>query len=298
VLVPGGPGETDHVNTNRFDTGTGGKVLWGHDIRFCKRMWEAGHTYRPVTDKSGGLIPLPGGKFAIDPDGARRPWEVHMAGWVLCMHFDIARQMMYGLPKDSPPARDKNTRSYWDHVWKGEGYETGRTYKNLYDRVVELVPEGCNVVDFGCGIGVLMDRLVKQKRVRAYGYDISEEAIKMVKDRWLEGEVCDAKDFQLNRFPNDGTVFVCTETIEHLENERLNHLLDEAAKAGGAIFSTPDGDLKGTPAGEHQQIFDEDRLRTLLAERFKSVQIERVTRGEKINDFLLAVCSNAEVKNE
>lgn len=269
--ILGGAWWEDHQDIEGLEAGRG-KVMWGHDIRFCKRMWEAAETF---------------GK----PGGASRPWNVQMAGWIQCLHFDIQRQTMYGLPKDAPCFKNKNTSAYWNHLWEIEGHGTGRLYPALYDRIVEMVPEESKVVDFGCGIGILLDRLVKQKRVHGFGYDISERAIDMLRSRWLQGEVADAASFQMNHFPPEETVLVSTETIEHLDDVRLDAFLKEASKAKQSILSTPDGELPGTPPGEHVQVFTEESLKDKLNQYWERVEIEKIPRGPVGNqNILVAVC--------
>lgn len=251
-----------------------GKIIWGHDIRFCRRMW------------------LTSEQFGKNPAVTRR-WQVALAGWVQCYHLDIESQTMYGLPANAPCFKDSNRASYWDYVWNSEGFDTWRTYPALYDRIVDLVPERSRVVDFGCGIGVLMDRLAKQKQAQTYGYDLSPAAIEKVKSRWLEGEVCDAIDFKMNHFPGKSTVVVSTETINHLDDDRLKHFLSEAKKAKLALFSAPEGHLEGTPVGEHLREFDGQGLKTLLRQYYSNVKIERIPREEGSDQhLLLAVCSH------
>ena len=53
-------------------------TLWGHDVRFCKRVWD-------ITDH---------------PE-ARQHWKVLAAGWIQCGHFDVDEQTVYMVP-DKP----------------------------------------------------------------------------------------------------------------------------------------------------------------------------------------------------
>jgi methionine biosynthesis protein MetW len=46
-----------------------------------------------------------------------------------------------------------------------------------YRVIVEWIEEGSSVLDLGCGQGELLDLLVREKRVRAQGIEISEQAI-------------------------------------------------------------------------------------------------------------------------
>lgn len=51
------------------------RIMWGHDVRFCKLMWETG--YRVCVD-----------------------------GRVVCAHVDVQNKKLYTLPKDSLPYRN------------------------------------------------------------------------------------------------------------------------------------------------------------------------------------------------
>lgn len=256
--------------------------MWGHDIRFCKRIHE-------LTAKKLGVSLDQVYENVLNnrvPDGS---WQVYLAGWLHCGHLDVTTQKMYGVPKDAPcfKKNDINTGSYWNHLWKQRGVEWGdkaTAYTTLYDSVCELVPTDSKVVDVGCGIGVLMDMLTKKRHAKVFGVDLSDEAIKMVKSRWMDGVVADAATFKVQ---GDDHYIVSTEMIEHLADEKLDAFLREASRSRGAILSTPDGHLEGAPEGEHVQEFDRTSLRNRLRPYFKQVKIEKVAPH-----FLVAVCSN------
>jgi len=307
-LADGEPFWKDEFDMELFES-TGHRAMWGHDIRFCRRMWESWQITTPVEataiNEDGSDILDEQGEPAkitleeVGPLGVRdvnkevsEEWKVYAAGWIMCHHFDIPRQTMFGTPQLQDWLRKKkdnqnNTPAYWDHVWKAEGHDTWRTYPPLYDRIVELVPRHSKVVDVGCGIGVLLDRLAKQKQCDTYGYDIAPEAIKMMKSRWIEGEAMDLIDFELNHFDQDDSVVVSTETMEHLDDERLEKVLSEAAKAKMAILSTPQGHLEGTPHGEHVQEWTKEEYEALLKKHFSKVSVEVIAPH-----YLLGVCTN------
>ncbi len=256
--------------------------MWGHDIRFCKRMHE-------LTAKKLG-ISLEEVYDDIYHNRVREgSWQVYLAGWIHCGHLDITTQKVYELPKDAPcfKSGDINTGLYWNHLWKQRGIEWGESataYVGLYERICQMIPEGSSVVDVGCGIGVLMDMLTKKRHAHVFGVDISSEAIEMVKSRWMEGVVGDAADFHVK---GEDHYVVATETIEHLSDAKLASFLKEASRGRGAILTTPDGHLEGVPAGEHVHTFDRTSLRNLLKPYFRQINIEKVAPH-----FLLAVCSN------
>jgi 2-polyprenyl-3-methyl-5-hydroxy-6-metoxy-1,4-benzoquinol methylase len=201
---------------------------------------------------------------------------------------------MYALPEDSPPLQgNANTTSYWDYIFKQEGWKHQRFYPALYGRVCDLVPENSKVVDIGCGTGVLLDMLTKKRHVRGYGIDFSEEAINRLKQKWLEGEVKDVRDLKMNHFPPKDTVAISTETLEHLDDERMEKMLTEMAKCKMAVVSTPEGQAPSTPAGEHLREFSKTSLRALLKKHFSRVKIETIADPNLAvqGSRLLAVCT-------
>jgi len=244
------------------------KSMWGHDIRFCRRVHEM---------REQGL--------------GSQPWQVYGAGWIQCGHIDVNTQTIHYLPSDTPALKnnDLNSASYWDYIWGSEGHGTGRQYPELYSAICDMVPEDSKVLDVGCGIGILMDMLTKKNRARCFGIDISPKAIEMLQSRWLEGVAGDIGEMNL-KVPKE-TLVVSTETLEHLADEKLDHFLTQAAKhTSRLIASTPDGKLVGTPEGEHVQEFTRNSLRKKLKAYYKNVKIK------KIGHLLLADCDNAKKK--
>uniref|UniRef100_A0A6H1ZPM8 Putative methionine biosynthesis protein n=1 Tax=viral metagenome TaxID=1070528 RepID=A0A6H1ZPM8_9ZZZZ len=266
--VLGGPWWSDEHEIPEDGEITGNRIVWGHDIRFCKRMWDTNQTF---------------GK----PGGSSNAWKVYLAGWIHCAHFDIARQQIFQLPADSPPMRGNlNTTAYWDYIYSSEN-PNQRQYHEIFSAIEEVIPENAHVADVGCGTGVLLDRLIKTRRAYAYGYDKSPVAINNVHMRLIQGEVADVKDLKLNHFPAKDTYLVSTETIEHLTDEEIDNLLKQASKCKMALISTPNGVLAGTPAGEHVQVFTPQSLRKRLKAHFKYIQIKKLEP-----QHMLAVCSN------
>lgn len=280
----------DEQDMDAIDAGKG-KIMWGHDIRFCKRMWE---TWQD-SSRTGAEHP---GPFGV-ADPAKKPaknWTVNVAGWILCGHFDIQQQKIYSVPPEAPCFRNRNTATYWDSLWGAEGHDTWRKYPELYDAVLARVPAKSDVVDVGCGVGILMERLVKQRQCRAFGIDLSPKAIDMLQERYLEGVSGDILEADFRQSPFKQPVVVSTETIEHLDDKRLDHLLSQCAKhAKLAILTTPDGHLPGTPPGEHVQEWTAKELSLLLRKYFSYAKVEslggryliaQATNNRKIGDQL------------
>jgi len=262
-------------DVHEFERG-GGRSMWGHDVRFCRRIWMTGE----------------------DPKASQK-WEVHVAGWIQCYHFDCRDQKLYAMPKNSPCFTNVNTANYWDHIWQDEEYEKGfrksGVYIPLYQAVAASVPQYSDVVDVGSGSGMLMEVLARTRQAKCLGVDLSPLAVSRLKERMFEAIECDVADWQYGSI-NGGEkdpIVVCTETVEHMTPEQTEHFLTEAAKAPRTIITVPEGELEGTPHGEHLQTFTVESLEGLLKPKFKSVSVVKVLRSETTN-FLLAVCDKGE----
>lgn len=265
----GGPWWADEQDLDAIDKGTG-KVLWGHDIRFCQRMRDTGQ----------------------HPE-AKKPWKVYGAGWILCYHFDLMSQTLYGMPHDAPCLHNKNTPTYWDHVWAASGFAVPENYRDMYNSIAARVLSDSNVVDVGCGNGVLMEMLLKKLHVRTYGYDIAPKAVDATTDRWLEAETLDVADWSLNHFNAGETTVVCCDTLQHFDAQRINKFLYEARLAQRVIISVPNGRPRGAEETVHLQAFDAGSLWTLLDSFFEKVYMDEAESG-----FLVAVCSGGKERED
>lgn len=70
-------------------------------------------------------------------------------------------------------------------------------HKNLYDVVIEWVPEGASVLDLGTGDGAFLERLVKERKVKGEGVEINPELVTKCIERGLvvhQGDVLDGLD--------------------------------------------------------------------------------------------------------
>jgi len=65
----------------------------------------------------------------------------------------------------------KNDNRKYDY---SSGYTENRAE---YSIIAELIPEGANVIDLGCGNGALLSLLKKQKNVRERGIEISDSGV-------------------------------------------------------------------------------------------------------------------------
>lgn len=90
----------------------------------------------------------------------------------------------------------KDNRSYDYTNWT---YDDREDYKY----VVSLVKEGSNIIDLGCGNGSLMQKLIKEKNVKAKGIELSPSGVEICKHKGLdvtEGRIDTILPFNDNEF--------------------------------------------------------------------------------------------------
>jgi hypothetical protein len=219
-----------------------GGVMWGHDVRFCRMLNLAGH-------------------------------PVYVDGKVLCGHYDIQSGLTYMMPNTAPGfAKTKerlgniNTPIYWDQVYGQEGADSWRKYPEMFEAVVDAVPEDAEVVELGCGVGILGTRITAQKPVKWLGYDFSEAAVDMCKTRYLDAHVLDLSELKDTHIPGDTTCVVMCETLEHLSPSTAQRVLDVIYKstANTVIITVPDDCMGPEQVREHTALFNEALVKDLL----------------------------------
>ncbi len=237
MLGPTQPLWTDEVATEVDTGGMPLKITWGHDIRFCKNLIEAG-------------------------------WKVYLEPRVECGHWDVARQVEFRLPDESPPkkrAQNLNSKRYWDVIYGQEGANSWRDYPEMFQKVVDEVPRQASVVEIGCGVGILGSKLAAEKQVVYTGYDISETACEMAHARFLRAERKSVSALSAADLTAD--VIIGTEIVEHLIPEDVRHLfsLIDMCAAHKFIFTVPDNCFGPDETPEHQDLFNETKVREICA---------------------------------
>jgi len=205
------------------------QIMWGHDIRFCKLLNEYG-------------------------------WPVYGHGGVLCGHVDVYTNKIYSLPEDAPGFKThRQSTDYWNSMYASEGINSSkRRYPEMFAAVVDAIPDGSSVVELGCGTGILGTRLTATKQVKYKGYDISSTGIAMAKTRYLDAEVADAFDVEMDGYDT----VVATELIEHYEREKFDSLMQKmnASNVRRFVFTVPDGGMPPETIPEHAVDFDRDMV--------------------------------------
>lgn len=218
------------------------RVMWGHDVRFCRMLNMHGH-------------------------------PVYVHGSVLCGHYDIKTGKTFVVPPDAPgfeKTRKRlgniNTAAYWDQVYGREGADTWRKYPEMFQAVVDAVPHGAQVTELGCGVGILGSKLTAERNVYYKGYDLSPVSVDMAKSRFLDVEVLDVRNLQKDMTRD---IVVMTELVEHLNREdaiELFRKLSYESTSRKIIFTTPDGCMGPEEVPEHTALFDKEYVQGLLQE--------------------------------
>ena len=216
-------------------------VMWGHDVRFCRMLNMQGH-------------------------------PVYVHGAVLCGHHDIQSGQTFVMPDTAPgfqKTRDRvgniNTAQYWDQVYGHEGADSWRKYPEMFQKIVDAVPDGTVVVELGCGVGILGSKLTAEKQVEWFGFDISQTAVDMCRARFLKAHVLDLRELDAQHL-DTANVVVMSETLEHLERDIGVKVLASIGEslAQKLIITTPDNCMGPDEVPEHTALFNRDHVVDML----------------------------------
>jgi len=129
-------------------------------------------------------------------------------------------------------------KDFYENYWKIRG---GTEYCPRYEIFSKWIGDDASVLDIGCGDSYFGEYLVeKKKNIKYLGCDISEEALKMAKQRNLDVIILDAAKGELIAFKdNEFDFVVMSELIEHVVHSE--DILKEAARIAkkGVLVSTP-----------------------------------------------------------
>lgn len=119
-------------------------------------------------------------------------------------------------------------------------YKIGKAltpFRPQFPVIISWVKTGSNVLDVGCGDGVLGQRLIQEKRCHVHGIDLDEIGVAEAKRRGIDARVGDADDglpFKAHSFD----VVICNELLEFVRNP--NFVISECLRVGKtAIIEFP-----------------------------------------------------------
>ena len=151
---------------------------------------------------------------------------------------------------------------YYDKVFstsaKYAAHPTKTPYVKLWARAIELLDNPPLIVDLGCGPGQFAQMLCESGYDGIYiGFDFSPVAIEKARKR-VAGERCyfATQDLRTARLGNRSAVFLCLETLEHLDDDL--ELLRKIPVGAKVIFSVPNfGDAAHVRKFDNEQAIQE-----------------------------------------
>lgn len=165
---------------------------------------------------------------------------------------------------------------HWDQISKNpkkrNAYALSR-YKNIIS-LISKTEKNQNVLDAGCGDGVLTYFLSNNNNNKVYGIDNSIEAITFAKKRLNKSNVeFTVGDVYGLPFPDNFFDIICsTEVIEHLNfpEKFLEELKRVSRKGCSLIITTPVKYTKFPLDKMHYQEWFEEDYRKLISKYFKN----------------------------
>jgi 2-polyprenyl-3-methyl-5-hydroxy-6-metoxy-1,4-benzoquinol methylase len=136
----------------------------------------------------------------------------------------------------------------WDYFAQSRAYEDNFFSKQVGDDIIDFVLAyddlSGNILDYGCGHGFLIEKLLK-RGISCQGLDFSEDSVRLVGEKFqnepLFSGVTLAQSLPTPLEADKFDVVFFIETIEHVLKEDLNKTLREIyrlTKSGGYIFVT------------------------------------------------------------
>jgi len=153
--------------------------------------------------------------------------------------------------------------NYWNEVWQKEGSDTWRRYPGCFGRICWAVGHFNEVLELGCGTGVLARQLLDFGNT-VTGLDISEAAIAQLPPE-IKGVVSTLPDIPLP--DNSFDVVVATEVLEHLDDDRtcVKETVRVLRPGGRAFFGVPNDCLGPEEEPEHIRKYTAETLSDLLS---------------------------------
>ncbi len=247
-----------------FEPGKGTRSL-GHDMVFCARAKEKG--FKTLVDTS--VLSSHGAFTYFDKEFIDAYQETGMVD-----------QLIKGTRNQAMEP------GYWDTIWQTENIKKMsriESYKESAENVRDIVPNGAYVADMGCGLGDMMDYLRKSNGCKCAGYDFSEQAIEIVKEKGHEGFHADFRKFDINGDARKYDCVVSLHTIEHIkEDEKFVGNMKSLCKIGGKVVIVTPWRPEIQGHFEHVRGYDEGELKKLASKFFVDFEVRKNNR-----DYLL-----------
>ena len=143
-----------------------------------------------------------------------------------------------------------------------------KRYQYILENLIENnMWKGTTIVDCACGDGHGAEYL-QLAGISVMGYDLDEDLIAKTKARGVGAQVANICDIPCN--DNMADIFVCSETLEHLNKEESLRAVSEIKRVtteNGVICITVPADKKICMKNKlHKQFLSKSRLRDLFHE--------------------------------
>ncbi|PSB33635.1 class I SAM-dependent methyltransferase [Stenomitos frigidus] len=152
---------------------------------------------------------------------------------------------------------------YWDKIWQQEGEATWRRYPSCFGRICWAVGHFNEVLELGCGVGVLAGRLAEFGN-SVTGLDLSAAAIAQLPPA-ITGIVATLPDIPLPDHSFD--VVVATETLEHIEDDQacIKRAVQILRPDGRAYIAVPNNCVGPDEDPEHLRKYTPETIEALLS---------------------------------
>lgn len=178
-------------------------------------------------------------------------------------------------------ARKANAVGNWDRIWESEGKDTwrGDALREVYERIVQLVPRGSKVLDIGGGVGVLASKLRDEKGCRVVVADHAPKAIAQAMQAGHDTILVDLED-AMPSLVDAFDVLVCTEVLEHLSERSVQWLLNYTSHFKLSLISVPNDRLGPDEEPQHARKLTAVEYREFLTRKLPIVSASGTVRVE------------------
>lgn len=131
----------------------------------------------------------------------------------------------------------KQIISHFNHIANNYDYykrSTNIYYKTLKQAIKQEVEEHADILDVGCGTGIILEFL---KPKRGLGIDFSETMIRIAKKKYIKNNNLQFKVFDITKKPiaGDFDYILLNDVIEHLSNPKpclrnIERIMDRQSK--------------------------------------------------------------------
>lgn len=99
----------------------------------------------------------------------------------------------------------------YDRYWRARGRHSMQPRYSIFS---ELIDNGSSVLDIGCGDGLLLQYLKDKKNAQVRGIDISEEAVRLARERDIDATVSNIFEVDIECIYD---YIILSEFLEHLD---------------------------------------------------------------------------------